>query len=95
MADSIKSEQTHEFFKAIENLKNAQDVQAFFEDICTEREIKSMVQRFEVAKMLLQRCVYTEIVHATGASTATISRVKRCLNNGNGGYEIGMDGLKK
>lgn len=90
-----KNEQTDSFFKAVLSLKTEADCYKFFDDVCTEREVGTMVQRFAVAKMLLEGCVYTEIAKETGASTATISRVKRGVNNGTGGYKIGTDGLYK
>lgn len=59
----------------------------FLEDLCTITEIKSMAQRLEVARLLTEGNVYSEIAQKTGASTATISRVKRAMDYGNGGYE--------
>ena len=67
-------------------LDNPEDVYAFLEDIATVNEIKSMAQRLEVARLLTNYRTYPEIVKATGASTATISRVKRSLDYGSGGY---------
>ena len=58
----------------------------FLEDLCTITEIKSMAQRLEVAKLLSDGNVYSEIAQKTGASTATISRVKRAMDYGSGGY---------
>lgn len=59
----------------------------FFEDICTIAEIKAIAARLEVARMLKQGEIYEDIVKQTGASTATISRIKRCLVYGTGGYD--------
>ena len=75
-------------FSAILALKNTDECYAFFEDLCTVTEIKAMTQRFIVAKMLVEKKVYTEIVEKTGASTATISRVNRSLTYGNDGYDL-------
>ena len=58
----------------------------FLADLCTMSEIKSMAQRLEVAQLLEEGKVYSEIAQKTGSSTATISRVKRALDYGNGGY---------
>ena len=66
-----------------------------FEDICTVAEIKALAQRLEVAKMLDQNYTYTDIAERTGASTATISRVKRCLYFGADGYRTILDRLKE
>jgi TrpR-related protein YerC/YecD len=74
-------------FEAILTLDNIDDCYRFFEDICTVSELKSMAQRLEVAKMLQANRTYGDIAAKTGASTATISRVKRCLNFGADGYK--------
>ncbi len=73
---------------AILSLKNEEECYRFFEDICTINELKVMAQRLEVATMLRQGYIYEQIVERTGASTATISRVKRCLNYGAEGYNL-------
>lgn len=75
-------------FDAILTLDSMEECYRFFEDLCTVAEIKSMAQRFEVAKMLGKNYTYGEIVSRTGASTATISRVKRALNYGADGYKL-------
>lgn len=73
---------------ALLKLETREECYRFFEDICTINEIKALEQRLQVAKMLKQKQTYTHIGAATGASTATISRVNRCLNYGSEGYEI-------
>ena len=65
----------------------------FFEDICTVSELKSLAQRLEVARMLQTGHTYDDIVARTGASTATISRVKRCLHYGADGYKTILERL--
>lgn len=90
----LKDEFTEELFEAILLLQNKEDCYRFFEDICTVAEIKAMAQRLEVAKMLDQDLTYTDIAEKTGASTATISRVKRCLFFGADGYRTILDRLK-
>ena len=75
------------FFAAVMGLKTQEDCRQFFEDICTIKELETMSQRLEVAKMLLGGSTFNEIVAVTGASTTTISRVNRCLNYGDGGYK--------
>lgn len=84
----IKSEQVDKFFEAVLLLENRDECYMFFEDICTIKEIKSIAQRLEVAKLLKAKKTYNEIEAETGASTATISRINRSLNYGVGGYEI-------
>ena len=93
MAANIHDELTDQLFKVILQLKDKEQCYKFFEDICTISELKAMSQRLEVAKMLQNRHTYDEIVSRTGASTATISRVKRCLNYGADGYNLVFDRL--
>lgn len=88
----LKNESTDFLFKAILSLKDEQECYRFFEDLCTSAELKAMSQRLVVAKMLAEKKVYTEIVKETGASTATISRVKRSLfDNDTYGYTFVLD----
>lgn len=82
----IKSDQVDGFFEAVLQLENKEECYRFFEDVCTVKEIQSIAQRFEVAKLLTQNRTYNEIEKETGASTATISRVNRSLNYGADGY---------
>ena len=80
-------------FKALLSLETEEECGAFLEDLCTITEIKSMAQRLEVAQLLNNKIVYTEIAKKTGASTATISRVGRSLNYGTDGYRLVLDRL--
>ena len=89
----LKNKQIDEFFDAVLMLKTKEDCYKFFEDVCTVRELKSITQRLEVAKLLKIRKTYNEIEQETGASTATISRVNRNLNYGAEGYELVLDKL--
>lgn len=89
----IKSDQVDSFFEAVLLLENKEECYKFFEDICTIKEIKSISQRLEVAKLLKANKTYNEIEAATGASTATISRINRSLNYGVGGYDIVLEKL--
>ena len=82
----IKSKEMDLFFEAILKLENLEECYNFFEDICTISELKALAQRLHVAKMLREKKTYTEIAEETKASTATISRVNRCLNYGADGY---------
>ncbi|MCJ8010841.1 YerC/YecD family TrpR-related protein [Paenibacillus sp. KQZ6P-2] len=77
-----------EFFQGILSLETLEECYAFFDDLCTVNEIKTLMQRFQVAKMLYNRKTYNEIEEEAGASTATISRVKRSLFHGNQSYEV-------
>lgn len=89
----IKSKQADDFFEAILKLENLEECYRFFEDICTVKEIQSISQRLEVAKLLKSNKTYNQIEEETGASTATISRISRSLNYGVDGYNIVFDRL--
>ncbi len=93
--DKLHNESTDMLFKSILTLKDVDECYAFFEDICTIKEIQSIAQRVVVAKMLTEGKVYSDIVAATGASTATISRVNRSLNYGNDGYKFVFERLEE
>ena len=69
-------------YSAVMTLKSEEECQHLFEDLCTPKEIKSIAQRFAVAKMLSEGSIYNDIVDETGASTATISRVNRTMSKG-------------
>ena len=84
MSRRIPKKRKYEMYKAILELKDLDECIAFFDDICAITELRSMEQRFEVATMLKQDKVYTEIMQKTKASSATISRVNRMLNSGTG-----------
>lgn len=87
MSEKIRNQEMDDLFKAILTLKDEEECYNFFMDICTINELQSLVQRFDVAKMLREKKTYQEIAKETGASTATISRVNRSLNYGNDGYD--------
>ena len=78
-------------YSALLELKTPEECYRFFEDLCTVSELKAMEQRYEVAKLLDEGMVYNEILEKTGASSATISRVNRCLNYGADGYRVILD----
>jgi TrpR-related protein YerC/YecD len=94
MNSKIKDELTDKLFEAILLLENVEECYNFFEDICTIAEIKALAQRLEVAKMLRCGKTYTDICEKTGASTATISRVNRCLIYGADGYKTVLERLE-
>ena len=84
---------TDTLFDAILSLKTRGECYEFFEDLCTINELRDMSQRLEVARMLESGEKYDRIEKKTGASTATISRVKRCLQYGADGYEKVLERL--
>lgn len=87
MSRKLQDDNLDYLFKAVLSLQNTEECYDFFEDLCTIQELKAISQRLVVAKMLSEKCVYTDIVNATGASTATISRVNRSLQYGCDGYD--------
>lgn len=92
---NLHTEAVDRLFQAILNLKDLNECYSFFEDICTIKEIQDISQRLEVAELLSQNISYLEISKKTGASTATISRVNKCLIYGNDGYKTALERLKE
>lgn len=82
-------------FSAILKLESMEECYNFFEDLCTMPELKALSQRIQVARMLSEKKVYSDIVAQTGASTATISRVKRSLDYGCDGYKVVFERLEQ
>lgn len=95
MNKKLQDPLTDQFIKAILKLKTVEEGYRFFEDVATIAELKSLAQRLEVARMLQEKYTYDEIADQTGASTATISRVKKCLHYGADGYELILSRMKK
>ena len=89
------SEQMQALFEIISQLNSVEECAAFFEDICTIKELQDMSQRWQVANMLHDGKNYQEVSRLTGASTATICRVNKCLVYGSGGYRYVLDQEKK
>ena len=86
-----KSDEIDYLFRAILTLENEEDCYRFFEDVCTVKEIKSMAQRMHVAALLNDKKTYADIENTTNASTATISRINKCLMYGAEGYKLVLD----
>ncbi|MGN1014789.1 MAG: YerC/YecD family TrpR-related protein [Butyricicoccus sp.] len=84
MAKFTNREPSLALYRAILQLKDLEECQKFFEDVCTVTEMRSMEQRYDVAVLLSQGKIYNDILSQTGASSATISRVSRMLNSGTG-----------
>ena len=95
MNEKMRSENMDKLFESILTLENVDECYKFFVDLCTTIELKSFAQRFHVARLLDEHRVYNSIVSETGASTATISRVNRSLQDGNDGYNIVFTKLKE
>ncbi len=93
--NKLRGNELDQLFQAILSLKDMEECYQFFDDLCTMNEIQSLAQRLEVARMLMDGDTYQKIEKDTGASTATISRVKRCINYGNDGYQMTLDRVKE
>ena len=91
----LQSEEADHLFEAILSLQSVEECYRFFEDLCTVTELHALSQRMEVAALLSRGETYTAIAEKTGASTATISRVNRCLVYGSDGYRDALSRLKK
>lgn len=94
MNSKLKDAGMDELFRGVLTLESLEECYNFFEDLCTINELHAMEQRFEVARMLDGGQIYSDIVRETGASTATISRVNKCLTYGTDGYRTVLDRLK-
>lgn len=95
MNSKLRGKAMDDLFQAILNLNSVDECSNFFEDLCTISELRAMEQRFQVAKMLDEGRIYSDIAHETGASTATISRVNKCLTYGSDGYRTVLDRIEK
>ncbi|ANB58554.1 trp repressor family protein [Anoxybacillus sp. B7M1] len=93
--DKLRGREVDQLFQAILSLRDLEECYRFFDDLCTVNEIQSLAQRLEVARMLREGYTYHKIETETGASTATISRVKRCLNYGSDAYEMVLERIKE
>ena len=93
--EQLKTKDVKELFDAILSLETREECYAFFEDACTVKEILEIAQRLRAAKMLSRGENYAEVGRVTGMSTATISRVKKCLDYGKGGYALALARLDK
>ena len=94
MNSKLKDAHMDELFEGVLSLTSVEECYNFFEDLCTITELRAMAQRFQVDKMLDDGQIYSDIVKETGASTATISRVNKCLIYGTDGYRMVLDRAK-
>ena len=88
-----KKPRSDELYKAILTLKTVDECKMFFDDLCTVTELQAIEQRYQVATYLSQGMIYNDILEKTGASSATISRVNRSLQDGKGGYAVVFERL--
>lgn len=92
---NIRSTSIDRLFQAMLDLESIDDCYEFFEDLCTIKELQDMAQRLDTAVLLDEGLNYQTISKQVGVSTATISRVSKCLNYGSGGYQKALERLKK
>ena len=90
-----KKPRNENMYKAILTLKTVEECMKFFDDLCTVSELMAMEQRYQVARCLNDGMIYNDILSKTNASSATISRVKRSLDNGEGAYETVFSRLEE
>ena len=91
--DHAHTEAANRLFRAILTLRTEEECRHFFDDLCTIKELQAITQRLQVAKQLHEGRNYNEVCQDTGASSATISRVNKCLNYGDGGYKMILERL--
>ena len=84
-----------QFYRAVLALEDEEECRKFFDDVATIKEVLDLSARFEVARLLDEGTVFSEISKETGASSATISRVNKCLTYGEGGYKTVLDRIKE
>ncbi len=89
--DRISSESLNKLYQVILKLETVEECYDFFEDLCTIKELKDLSQRLEVAFLLNQGLSYQAVAAETGVSSATICRVKKCLDYGSGGYRRAIE----
>jgi len=93
--DKLHTQDVDNLFRAILCLESVDECYRFFEDACTVKEILDIAQRLKAAKMLMNGENYAVVSKTTGMSTATISRVNKCLEYGGGGYRAVLEKLEK
>lgn len=92
---AFHSEALEELLQVLAKLQDPKELDAFLEDLCTIKELQDMAQRFQTAKLLAEGKNYQEVTAGIGTSTATISRVNKCLQYGQGGYRLALELLKE
>ena len=95
MITDTEKKNLQQFYRAILSLKDEEECRRFFDDVATIKEALDMSARLEVARMLDEGTVFSEISRETGASSATISRVNKCLTYGEGGYRTVLERINK
>ena len=91
----IPENHLHTLYETVLKLETVEECDAFFEDICTIKELQDLSQRLQVAMLLNEGKNYQEVSALTGASTATICRVNKCLVYGSDGYKLALEKLEE
>ncbi len=92
--DKLKGQELDDLFDGILSLETKEECYKFFDDICTSNDLVALIQRFQVAKLIDEGKTYSKVQEETGASSATVSRVKRCLDYGSDGYRTVLNKIK-
>lgn len=87
----MKKKELSSLYKSIQKIKDAEEFAAFFTDLFSDKELESIIERWEIAKNLYQGATYREVAEALGVSTATVTRVGKCLRRPQSGYKIILD----
>ena len=95
MSKFLDKQSSDALYRAIVSIQDEEECRKFLEDLCTVSELNAMAQRIDVAILLDKGLIYSEILDKTGASSATISRVNRCLHYGAGGYQAVVPRLRE
>ncbi|MDE6967279.1 MAG: TrpR-related protein YerC/YecD [Clostridia bacterium] len=80
-----------DLYKAIADIETVEECKNLLEDLCTYKEVEQMAQRLRSAKLLLEGKTYNEVISETGISSATLSRVSRCVRRGSHGYKKALE----
>lgn len=91
----MENNKFNELYEEILKLENVKECKLFFDDLCTIKELESMVQRIKAAKMLLENKTFLEVIDKTNISSATLARVSKCIKYGEGGYKTILERNKK
>lgn len=90
----LDSKEANFLFQALVEIKNLEEAKMLLEDLCTMGEIEAFIQRLQAAKRLLKGQTYDQIMQETDISSATLSRVSKCIRYGEGGYKTIIDKIK-
>ncbi|MDO8461631.1 MAG: YerC/YecD family TrpR-related protein [Deltaproteobacteria bacterium] len=93
--EKVERQRHKELFSALLSLKNAEECQKFLDDLCTPAELQAISDRWHVARLLEKKIPYRQVYEQSGVSTATITRVARCLLKGVGGYRLLLSRLHR